>query len=117
MTHYNFGCKFGASKNHNIILIMQIPINKLTKLLKLFPQCSAALAIPLLLYLIFISLILTISFPLKSNKSVLASAQNGNNFVNYINKLGDNEHKLLEKAKEIENVRNKSEILGNAFKQ
>lgn len=100
---------------------MQIPVTKLTKLIKSIPQCSAATAVPLLLYSIFILIVLTISFPLKSNGNVApasAMQQLGNNFViDEGNELGDSEQKLIQKANELENVENKMEILQRAFRQ
>lgn len=100
---------------------MQIPINKLTKLIKAIPQCSAATAVPLLLYSIFILIVLTISFPLKSHGNISpASAiqQLENNFViDELNELSDDEQKLIQNANELENVKNKSEILRKAFIQ
>lgn len=95
---------------------MKIPINKIIKLIKSTPQWSTATAFTLILYLLFISLVLTISFPLKSSK-VTSLVQRGNNFRNDLNELGDDEQKLLDKANGIEEVKNKSEILRSSFKQ
>lgn len=103
---------------------MQVPIQKLTKLLRTLPKWSAAMTITLCLYLLFITVVLSISFPLKSHKTHLMSIEsnhvNENNLVNGVdddgdNGLGDTEEKLLQRAKELPAVSNRSEILRDAF--
>lgn len=101
---------------------MQIPINKLTKCLRTFSQWSTAMTITFCLYLIFICVVLSISFPLKSHKAHSLSMDN-NHIVNDIqsnglndnNEIGDSEEKLLQRAKDLPTVSNRSEILRDAF--
>lgn len=102
---------------------MQIPINKLTKMLRTFPQWSTAMTITLCLYLLFIMVVLNISFPLKSHRMHLMSIERNHvnenteimDTVNNNDELGDIEAKLLQRAKDLPIVSNCSEILRDAF--
>lgn len=101
---------------------MQIPINKLAKMLRTFPQWSTAMTITFCLYLLFIMVVLSISFPLKSHKMHLMSIErnhvNENTVMDIVNDndaLGDSEEKLMQRAKNLPNVSNRSEILRDAF--
>lgn len=95
---------------------MKIPINKITRNFKLVPQCAAVATVPLLLYLIFIFVVLSVSFPLKStNGNQLDVNRNSFSLIDG-NELGEGEQKLLERANSIENFKNKSYMLQHAFK-
>lgn len=101
---------------------MQIPINKLAKMLRTFPQWSTAMTITFCLYLLFIMVVLSISFPLKSHKTHLMSIErnhvNENTVMDIVNDndaLGDSEEKLMQRAKNLPTVSNRSEILRDAF--
>lgn len=101
---------------------MHIPINKLTKMLRTFPQWSTAMTITFCLYLLFVMVFLSISFPLKSHKTHLMSIKrnhvNENTVMDIVNdndELGDSEQKLVQRAKDLPTMSNRSEILRDAF--
>lgn len=101
---------------------MQIPIHKLTKMLRTILQWSTAMTITFCLYLLFITVVLSISFPLKSHKTHLMSIKrdhvNENTVMDIVNDndaLGDSEEKLVQQAKDLQTVSNRSEILRDAF--
>lgn len=98
---------------------MQIPINKAKKLLKTISQWSTATLLTCLLYILFISFVLAISFPLKSSKMQLVSnviETNGDEF-DATNEINENQQKLLQRANELPTTLNRSEILKEAFKR
>lgn len=101
---------------------MQIPINKLTKMFRTFPQWSTAMTVTFCLYLLFIMVVLSISFPLKSHKTHLMLIKRNHvnentvmDIVNDNNELGNSEEKLVQRAKELPTVSNRTEILRDAF--
>lgn len=103
--------------------IMKIPINKLTKLLKSMPQWSTTMTVTVCLYVLFIMVVLSISFPLKShNKAKVHPIENehGNGIADLdddANGLGQNEQKLLQRARDLTTANNRSEILRDAFQK
>lgn len=112
---------------------MKIPINKLTKLLKPMTQWSTPMTITFCLYLLFVMVVLSISFPLKSQKSKLLSIDNNReNSIGFrmngdddddddgdddANELGENEHKILQRAHDLPTANNRTDILRDAFQR
>lgn len=101
---------------------MKIPINKLTKLLKSMPKWSTTMTVTVCLYVLFIMVVLSISFPLKSHKAKAMVDTMGNERANGIvdldddaNGLGQNEQKLLQRARDLTTANNRSDILRDAF--
>ncbi|XP_031634762.1 45 kDa calcium-binding protein [Contarinia nasturtii] len=103
---------------------MKIPINRLTKLLKSMPKWSTTMTVTVCLYVLFIMVVLSISFPLKSSSSHKIGRIEHNDRVNDIayldddaNGLGQNEQKLLQRARDLPTAINRSDILRDAFKK
>lgn len=104
---------------------MQIPINKLTKLLRTFPQWSTAVTITFCLYLLFIMVVLSISFPLKSHKTHWMSVKRNYVNENTVMDIGDDNDELgngqvmqlMQRAEHLPTVSNRSEILRDAFNE
>lgn len=71
------------------------------------------------LYLVFILVALTISFPLKSHrKSDIGDSierSQSNSIFNVDNDIGDDEQKLLQRANDLPIFSNRSEVLREAF--
>lgn len=101
---------------------MRLVPYKCFKQLTIAPRWSTVL--PLLLYLVFISFILHMTFPLKSTKGA-SSNEESNQIVKDIKDLGDShvddvetdetENKLVEKAKSLGVVENANEVLRDVF--
>lgn len=103
--------------NYRSVREMKIPINKIARNFKLVPQCAAVATVPFVLYLIFICVVLSVSFPLKSSTAGNSLAEHRNGFTLIeSNGLGEGEQKLLERANAMESYKNKSDILQHAFK-
>lgn len=83
------------------------------------PQWSTAMTITFCLYLVFILVVLTISFPLKSHgKSDIGGSierSQSNSIFNVDNDIGDDEQKLLQRANDLPIFSNRSEVLRVAF--
>lgn len=85
------------------------------------PQWSTTMTVTICLYVLFIMVVLSISFPLKSHKS--KSEIGGNERENGIalyndddaNGLGANEQKMLQRAHDLPTVNNRTDILRDAF--
>lgn len=74
------------------------------------------------LYVLFIMVVLSISFPLKSPKNKITANQNGANGIGLANDIDDsdlseNEQKLLQRARDLPIINNRSYILRDAFKK
>lgn len=85
-------------------------------------QWSVTMTVSICLYVLFIMVVLTISFPLKSHKIKVQLIQNERaNGIGDSNDdadgLGQNEQKLLQRARDIPNATNRSDILRDAFKK
>lgn len=101
---------------------MKIPINKLTKLLKSRPQWSTTMTVTVCLYVLFIMVVLSISFPLKSHKAkvdaIVNERENGiADLDDDADGLGQNEQKLLQRAHDLTIVYNRTDILRDAFQK
>lgn len=101
---------------------MKIPINKLTKLLKSTAQWSTTMTVTVCLYVLFIMVVLSISFPLKSHKAkvdaIVNELENGiDDLDDDANGLGQNEQKLLQRAQDLTIAINRTEILRDAFQK
>lgn len=102
---------------------MKIPINKLTKLLKSISQWSTTMTVTVCLYILFIMVVLSISFPLKSSSQKISRMEciERVNGIAYLdddaNGLGQNEQKLLQRARDLPTAINRSDILRDAFKK
>lgn len=101
---------------------MRLVPYKCFKQLTIAPRWSTVL--PLLLYLVFISFILHMTFPLRSTKGV-SSNEDSNQIAKELKDLGDShaddveadesENKLVEKAKSLGVVENANEVLRDVF--
>lgn len=85
-------------------------------------QWSVTMTVSICLYVLFIMVVLTISFPLKSYKTKVQLIQNERaNGIAELNDdadgLGRNEQKLLQRARDTPNATNRSDILRGAFKK
>lgn len=84
------------------------------------PQWSTTMTVTCL-YILFIMIVLSISFPLKSHKSKSATGENEReNGIGFYNDddaigLGANEQKLLQRAHDLSTVNNRTDILREAF--
>lgn len=103
---------------------MKIPINKLTKLLKPMTQWSIPMIVTFCLYILFIMVVLSISFPLKSHRIKLAAMENNHENQNTLminddetNDLGENEQKILQRAHDLPAINNRTDILRDAFQR
>lgn len=115
--------KNGAVRNK-----MKNPMNKLTKLLKPMTQWSTTMTVTFCLYLLFIMVVLSISFPLKSHKSKMMSIDNNReNSIGAMlsnddddddtDDLGENEQKILQRAHDLPTAINRSDVLRDAFQR
>lgn len=107
---------------------MKNPMNKLTKLLKPMTQWSTTMTVTFCLYLLFIMVVLSISFPLKSHKSKMMSIDNNReNSIGAMlsnddddddtDDLGENEQKILQRAHDLPTAINRSDVLRDAFQR
>lgn len=102
---------------------MKIPINKLIKLIRSTPQWSTTMTVTVCLYFLFIMVVLTISFPLKSHKTKSDAMENEReNIIGLLNDddangLGVNEQKILQRARDLPTQNNRTDILRDAFKR
>lgn len=100
---------------------MKIPINKLIKIIRSTPQWSITMTVTVCLYFLFTMLVLTISFPLKSHKIKSEATENEReNFIGLLNDddgLGLNEQKILQRARDLPTVNNRTDVLRDAFKK
>lgn len=101
---------------------MKIPINKLTKLLKPMTQWSTPMTVTFCLYILFILVVFSISFPLKSHKisKLAAMGMNRENILmndNEANRFGEIEQKFLLRAHDLPATNNRSDILRDAFQR
>lgn len=96
---------------------MKIPINRIKKVMKASPQWSIAWILTLCLYFIFISVVLFIAFPLRSQKYDGSDSKRNeiNRFDIDDSTLGDDEQKLLQRANELPTLSNQSDALRAAF--
>lgn len=101
-------------------------VNKLTKLFKPLSQWSIPMTVTFCLYVLFIMVVLSISFPLKSHKIKTISIENEReNSINAMNNgdddddgangLGENEQKFLQRAQDFPIAANRTDILRDAF--
>lgn len=85
------------------------------------PQWSTTMTMTVCLYVLFIMVVLSISFPLKSHKrkvDTIESDERANRIADFdddANGLGQNEQKLLQRARDIITANNRTDILRDAF--
>lgn len=74
------------------------------------------------LYILFIMVVLSISFPLKSRKAKISNGNTHENSIGLVNdedanKLGDSEQKLIQRAHNLPAISNRSDVLRDAFQR
>lgn len=87
------------------------------------PQWSTPMTVTICLYILFIMVVLSISFPLKSHKtrSEIGSNERENGIALYndddTDGLGANEQKMLQRAHDLPTANNRTDILREAFRK
>lgn len=97
--------------------VHRMKLNRLSKWVKL--QWSTSLIVTFCLYGLFILVVLSISFPLKSKSKIVSPESDRVNGIGLFgdDSLGANEQKLLQRANDLPAINNRTDVLRVAFRR